>query len=106
MQAKFNEEREFFLENAQKGQNNSNDLQNRIKQLQNEIEEERHYSAKVWANEQVSLLCQKAFFSFKYTQQEQQGIISGIDVRDRPEGHIVVTKEEQNAVLKSQIAAA
>lgn len=57
MQAKFNEEREFFLENAQKGQNNSNDLQNRIKQLQNEIEEERNYSAKVWADEQVSLMC-------------------------------------------------
>jgi len=45
-------------------------------------------------------LCQKAFFTFKYTQQEQEGIISGIDVRDRPEGHVVVTKEEQNAVLK------
>ena len=45
-------------------------------------------------------MCQKAFFTFKYTQQEQEGIISGIDVRDRPEGHVVVTKEEQNAVLK------
>jgi len=29
-------------------------------------------------------------------------MISGIDVRDRPEGHVVVTKEEQNAVLKQQ----
>jgi hypothetical protein len=27
MQAKFNLEREFFLESAQKGQNNTNDLQ-------------------------------------------------------------------------------
>lgn len=30
MQAKFNKEREFFLTSAQKGQDNTNDLQNTI----------------------------------------------------------------------------
>ena len=33
MQAKFNKEREFFLESAQQGQNNTNDLQSTIDQL-------------------------------------------------------------------------
>lgn len=41
MQAGFNKEREFFLQETQKGQNNEDDLKNTIIQLQNEIEDER-----------------------------------------------------------------
>ena len=37
MQEKFNKEREFFLDNAQKGLNNTLDLQNNIRQLESEI---------------------------------------------------------------------
>mmetsp|Transcript_12260 Transcript_12260/g.19003 ORF Transcript_12260/g.19003 Transcript_12260/m.19003 type:complete len:144 (+) Transcript_12260:2225-2656(+) len=51
MQEKFNKEREFFLESAQKGLNNTLDLQNTIKQLQDEILEERDYSTKIFAEE-------------------------------------------------------
>jgi hypothetical protein len=51
MQAKFNKEREFFLESAQKGQNNTNSLQATIEQLKKEIEEEQDYSTKIWADE-------------------------------------------------------
>ena len=100
MQAKFNKERQFFLESAQKGQNNTEELQNTIKQLQNEIQEERDYSTKIWANEQVSLMCQKAMFTFKYIHKSQDNKIEGVDMRDQPEGHIVVSKEEQNQLLE------
>ena len=65
MQEKFNSERLFFLECTQKGQNNEDDLKNTILQLQNELEDERNYSMKVWADEQVSLMSQKALFTYK-----------------------------------------
>lgn len=66
MQTNFNREREFFLTSAKQSADNSNGLQDIIDQLKNELEEERNYSEKVWADEQVSLLCQKALYTHKY----------------------------------------
>ena len=66
MQTDFNHEREFFLQSAEQSQSNARDLQNVIDQLKQEIKEERDYSEKVWADEQVSLLCQKAFYTYKF----------------------------------------
>ncbi len=102
MQEKFNKEREFFLESAQKGLNNTLDLQNTIKQLQDEILEERDYSTKIFAEEQVSLLCQKALFSYKHFQKTQEPLISGLDMRLKPEGHVIVSKQEQDALLNDE----
>lgn len=56
---------------------------------------------KIWADEQVSLICQKSLFTYKYINQGQRDKISGIDVREKPEGHVIVSKEEQDALLKS-----
>ena len=56
---------------------------------------------KVWADEQVSLMCQKSLFTYKYVNQNQSDKISGIDVREKPEGHVIVTKNEQDDLLKS-----
>ena len=61
---------------------------------------------KIWADEQVSLICQKSLFTFKYIQQSQEDKIEGLDVRNKPEGHIIVTKEEQDQVLKDKIVDA
>lgn len=96
MQGKFNSEREFFLECTQKGQNNEDDLKNTIFQLQKEIEDERQYSMHTWADEQVSLICQKALFTYKYHQKSQHCKIEGLDTRLKPEGHFIVSKEEQD----------
>jgi hypothetical protein len=70
------------------------------------VEEERAYSEKVWADEYVSLACQKAFYSYKILNKSQEEQIAGLDTREAPDGHIVVTKEEQTKVLSSQTVEA
>ena len=47
-------------------------------------------------------MCQKAMFTFKFMQQNQANKIQGLDIRNYPEGHIVVSKEEQDAVIKNK----
>lgn len=61
---------------------------------------------KVWSDEQVSLMCQKSLFTYKYINQNQSGKIAGIDVRQQPEGHVIVSKDEQDVLLKSERARA
>jgi hypothetical protein len=63
-----------------------------IDQLKDQLEEERAYSEKVWADEYVSLACQKAFYSYKILNKSQEDQISGLDTREKPQGHIVVTE--------------
>ena len=96
MEATFNSERKFFLECTQKGQNNQDGLKSTIAQLQRELQDERQYSMHVWADQQVSLMCQKSLFTFKYHQRNQADKIEGIDTRQKPEGHFIVTKQEQD----------
>jgi len=55
---------------------------------------------RVWADEQVSLLCQKSLFTYKYIQQSQENKIEGLDMRSMPDGHVIVSKKEQNDILK------
>ena len=55
--SKFNKERRIFLDDKAKGKNNEDDLKSHIEQLEHEIQDERDYSMRVWADEQVSLLC-------------------------------------------------
>jgi len=50
----------------------------------------------VWADEQVSLICQKSLFTFKYHQKNQSSMIKGLDTRLQPDGHFIVSKEEQD----------
>ena len=95
MQTNFNREREFFLTSAKQSADNSNGLQDIIDQLKNELEEERNYSEKVWADEQVSLLCQKALYTHKYMNIAQENKIAHLDTRKAKDGHIVVSKEDQ-----------
>lgn len=57
MVAKFNKERDFFLQSAQKSKEDLRSLQETIDGLYSEILEERDYSQKIWADEQVSLMC-------------------------------------------------
>jgi hypothetical protein len=57
MLAKFNEEREFFLQNAQKGQKNTLHLENKIRELKLEIEDEKNYNIRMLAEEQATILC-------------------------------------------------
>lgn len=66
MVTKFNQERDFFLQSAQKSKEDLRSLQETIDGLYSEILEERDYSQKIWADEQVSLMCQKAMFTFKF----------------------------------------
>lgn len=66
MVTKFNKERDFFLQSAQKSKEDLRGLQETIDGLYSEILEERDYSQKIWADEQVSLMCQKAMFTFKF----------------------------------------
>jgi len=40
-------------------------------------------------------------FTFKYIHKSQDDKIEGVDMRDQPEGHIVVSKQEQSALLGS-----
>lgn len=49
----------------------------------------------VWADEQVSLICQKAMYTYKFHQKNQEDKIEGVDTRAKPDGHFIVTKEEQ-----------
>lgn len=39
-------------------------------------------------------MCQKALFTYKYLNQNQQDQITGLDMRENPEGHIIVSKAE------------
>jgi len=103
MVIKFNKERDFFLQSAQKSKEDLRSLQDTIDGLYSEILEERDYSQKIWADEQVSLMCQKAMFTFKFMHQNQESKIQGLDIRDHPEGHIVVSKQEQEAVIANQV---
>lgn len=66
MQEHWNKERTFFLDSTQQGRDSEEQLRSRIVQLKQELEDERKYSVKVWAEEQVSLICQKALFTYKY----------------------------------------
>ena len=79
--SKFNKERRIFLDDKAKGKNNEEDLKTHIEQLEKEIQDERDYSLRVWADEQVSLLCQKSLFTYKYIQQSQENKIEGLDMR-------------------------
>ena len=53
----------------------------------------------VWADEQVSLICQKALFTYKYHHHDQLDKIEGLDTRRKPDGHFIVSKEEQEEVF-------
>ena len=57
MQANFNKERHDLLKQNREGIENMDDLKNIIIQLKQEIEDERQFSMRVWAEEQVSLIC-------------------------------------------------
>ena len=57
MQAKFNKERHDLLKQNREGIENMDDLKNIISQLRQEIDDERQFSMRVWAEEQVSLMC-------------------------------------------------
>ena len=56
----------------------------------------------MFAEEQASLLCQKAMFSFKKIQIDQRDIVTGKDMREHTSGHIVVSKDEQTKTLTEQ----
>lgn len=49
--SKFNKERRIFLDDKAKGKNNEDDLKSHIEQLEKEIQDERDYSLRVWADE-------------------------------------------------------
>lgn len=46
-------------------------------------------------------MCQKSLFTYKYIHQNQSDKISGMDVREKPDGHVIVSKDEQDALLKT-----
>lgn len=96
MLQKFNEERKIFLSSASTGLDELKSLNSKIVQLKNELQEERNYSQKVWADEQVSLMCQKALFTYKFMNKNQAQKVHGLDIRDYPDGNIIVTEIEQN----------
>jgi hypothetical protein len=70
-----------------------------IQQLKEEIEDEKKYNNLMLAEEHASLICQKALFTHKNIFQTQQKVIAGQDMRDHPDGHIVVSKEEQTEAI-------
>lgn len=46
-------------------------LNKKIQDLENHLQDEKDYNAKLFVNEQVSQMCQRAYFSYKLIQAEK-----------------------------------
>ena len=84
LEAKFANEREFFSAEISQAEKTINELNHRISQLEKDLECERNYNVKLFVDEEVTQLCQRAFFSFQLLEKEHE---------------LVKSKEDQDARL-------
>lgn len=99
MHLRFQKERKFYLNNTNDHKEAINNLKTQIEQLNLQISEEQGYTQKAWTEAQVEVLCTKAMYNYKFMQICQSEKITKFDIRDKPDGHVIVSKEEQQKYL-------
>ena len=67
---KFANEREFFSDQVALGKLKIEELNTKISKLEKELEHEKNYNLQLFVDEQVTQICQKAYFSFNVLDLE------------------------------------
>ena len=79
LEAKFANEREFFSAEITQAEKTIGELSHRISQLEKDLDYERNYNMKLFVDEEVTQLCQRAFFSFQLLEKEHELVKSKED---------------------------
>ena len=69
---KFAKEREFFSEQVSNVKQANADLKKTIEQLTKDLKYEKNYNLQLFVDEQVTQMCQRAYFSFNLMTKENQ----------------------------------
>ena len=69
---KFAKERDFFSDKIQQAKQIENELKSQIKQITKDLQYEKDYNVQLFVDEQVTQMCQKAYFSFNLMTKENQ----------------------------------
>ena len=67
---KFAKEREFFSEQVSNAKKDNEDLMQRIEHLTRDLKNEKNYNLQLFVDEQVTQMCQRAYFSFNLMAKE------------------------------------
>jgi len=69
---KFAKEREFFSEQVGNVKLANENLQKTIEKLSQDLDMEKNYNLQLFVDEQVTQMCQRAYFSFNLMTKENQ----------------------------------
>ena len=69
---KFAKEREFFSEQIERAKKEIEGLKEKIEELTKDLRYEHDYNLRLFADEQVSQMCEKALFSFRLAKRGNQ----------------------------------
>lgn len=69
---KFAKEREFFSEQVSNAKKDNEELMQKIERLTKDLKNEKNYNLQLFVDEQVTQMCQRAYFSFNLMTKENQ----------------------------------
>ena len=67
---RFAEDRAFFMQEIENGKKQKEELKAKIQELERDLEYEMQYNTQLFAEEQVTQLCQRAYFSHQLIDKE------------------------------------
>ena len=100
---KFTAERKFFLDSLKKCQTQKDEDDVRIQEAEQNYQEEIAHSYKNFAQEQVSLICQKAFFNYQIQQVSKRAEIKNLKLIQKIEDNNVVEKNLNEKLDEAKI---